>query len=754
MNKRIFSLVVPFLTFALVGCQNTTSSEKSEHTNVASVNQNETATIKWDWDNGDKVVSKTCEVGKVPSYDYATDGVPRKDYPDEESCYVFSGWSPEVKIARKAITYTYTALYVVRPAGVKHTIYFDCAECMVNGRRQSQETHTAGDLPLTYRFTLPSDNFVRALPASHCVQIIDDNKQVVTDGYTYDENTGELTITKLESNIVVQAVADYACASLIYQYDEGYQAPVTIKPGPGATITYVDWGDGSFPDKGDGGTFTHSYPKASPDFNGSYTIRIYQDRHLTSFILCDATSYASGGPLSAGNLYISTMDFYYVEGVPVQIADYAFAYAELLSTMNLSRIPYIVTLGSKAISGTLIDGDGCSGAQYCGAIVPDDLVIAYTGNATWQADGFVSALCPSFEIFAQMIEEAGITGPCELATYSTYLDIYFTPGADRSLADLRNIFRVFVKPEYSSFYRLPPHLKVSFLQSDSTTYVGELYETHLTYKCRILNSVYASEMMYNFYDSDNSVKYYVTADIAKIDYKANGGKINGLDTYSTFVSINEIPKHPTDSDVTLTHPSDDQYDYTFAGWDRESEPATGNQTYTAMWNPVPKAKFNISWYDNDKTTRLGKTLVPQSSLPSGEEYKDITYKMHDNTNHYSFDSWKEIGTDNPLSVASKDTSYYASFKVSNTLSIKFNGTNVVESESREPSFLDSCTYRAGSKVVYKFSAINGATLPEQILVKYAHANEGAPSYIWNSAKGTLEIDESLLNDDISILINA
>lgn len=750
MNKRIFSLVVPFLTFALVGCQNTTNSEKSEHTNVASVNQNETATIKWDWDNGDKVVSKTCEVGQVPSYDYATDGVPRKDYPDEESCYVFSGWSPEVKIARKAITYTYTALYVVRPAGVKHTIYFDCAECMVNGRRQSQETHTAGDLPLTYRFTLPSDNFVRALPASHCVQIIDDNKQVVADGYTYDENTGKLTITKLESNIVVQAVADYACASLIYQYNEtfGGNRPITIKPGAEAQITYVDWGDGSFLDKGDGGTFTHTYSKPGPDFNGSYTIRIYQDRRLTSFILSDATTDALDSPLSEGNRAISTIDYYYAEGVPIKIDDYAFAWVELLATMNLARIPHVVKLGAYSIRSTGLDAVNWSGAKDpVGVFTYGDLYNSYANDSTWIAESYWAALCPPPEMFYKQ------TGAdLELSIHpSSMFDVYFSY---EMYGGKSAIFRVFIKPEYSSFYRWPSaNFTASFLQLKGGYKNIELRPLAFTAKSILFNTFYDDITEY-YDDSSNTIKLDVTIETAKINYLANGGKINGQDNYTKFASIGSTPIHPTESDVTLTRAPDEQNMYIFAGWDNEPEKVSGDQTYRAIWDAKPKSNFNISWYDNDKTTRLGKVEVPEGALPSGNEYKDITYKMHDNTNHYSFDSWKEIGTDNPLSVASKDTSYYASFKVSNTLSIKFNGTNVVESESREPSFLDSCTYRAGSKVIYKFSAINGATLPEQILVKYAHANEGAPSYIWNSVKGTLEIDESLLNDDISILINA
>ncbi len=111
----------------------------------------------------------------------------------------------------------------------------------------------------------------------------------------------------------------------------------------------------------------------------------------------------------------------------------------------------------------------------------------------------------------------------------------------------------------------------------------------------------------------------------------------------------------TITEPTFTKPSDETYNYIFAGWDKEVSPTcNGNATYTAQYTKK-YINYIIKFVNEDGTElskkedyHYGDTVIKPSTTPT---------KASDNTYTYEFTGW-----DKEITTVTGDTTYTATYK--------------------------------------------------------------------------------------------
>ena len=112
---------------------------------------------------------------------------------------------------------------------------------------------------------------------------------------------------------------------------------------------------------------------------------------------------------------------------------------------------------------------------------------------------------------------------------------------------------------------------------------------------------------------------------------------------------------PSYDSAEPTKAEDAENTYTFAGWTPEVVAVTGDATYKATYNTVPKAKYTITWVDEDGQTELEKDEnVIVGTMPSYDGNEPT--KAEDTENTYTFAGW----TPEVVAVAG-DATYKATY---------------------------------------------------------------------------------------------
>ena len=147
-------------------------------------------------------------------------------------------------------------------------------------------------------------------------------------------------------------------------------------------------------------------------------------------------------------------------------------------------------------------------------------------------------------------------------------------------------------------------------------------------------------------DSTYTAKYDSNRPTYTITWKNWDGKV--LDTDSN-VKRGETPKY---NGRTPERAADDQFIYTFAGWDPVETAASSDTTYTAKFSPN-RPTYKITWKNWDGKV-LGTTGVTRGETP---KYNGRTpERAADDQFIYTFAGWDPVET-----AASSDTTYTAKF---------------------------------------------------------------------------------------------
>lgn len=151
-------------------------------------------------------------------------------------------------------------------------------------------------------------------------------------------------------------------------------------------------------------------------------------------------------------------------------------------------------------------------------------------------------------------------------------------------------------------------------------------------------------------------KYAVTF----VNYDNSPLKSATLYVYNTPVSGIALP-----DDSILVRPEDDNYTYTFAGWEPELSAVTKEQVYTAKYTRTAKAAtYTITWMPDEGETPLGTETYVEGEIPAfnGTPAKDSTAEYT-----YIFVGWTP-----EIVPVTGDATYTAVFKpVKNSYTITF-----------------------------------------------------------------------------------
>jgi len=145
-----------------------------------------------------------------------------------------------------------------------------------------------------------------------------------------------------------------------------------------------------------------------------------------------------------------------------------------------------------------------------------------------------------------------------------------------------------------------------------------------------------------------------------VNYDNSPLKSATLYEYNTPVSGIALP-----DDSILVRPEDDNYTYTFAGWEPELSAVTKEQVYTAKYTRTAKtATYTITWMPDEGETPLGTETYAEGEIPvfNGTPAKDATAEYT-----YTFVGWTP-----EIVPVTGDATYTAVFKpVKNSYTITF-----------------------------------------------------------------------------------
>ena len=202
-------------------------------------------------------------------------------------------------------------------------------------------------------------------------------------------------------------------------------------------------------------------------------------------------------------------------------------------------------------------------------------------------------------------------------------------------------------PNYNSFYSISGYVT----NINSVTYNGQTYSYEV--KCYLPSSRIKSGTSKYWFSADNGSNGYSTVPIFIIG-NVSWVTIQWKNDDGTTLGTTKTPKGftPSYSGETPTKPSTEQYDYTFNGWSPEIVAATGDATYTAVYNQTLRS-YTVR-FNNYDGTPLQNSEVEYGTTPV---YTGITpTKSADAQYTYTFAGW-----DAEIVAVSGETTYTAQF---------------------------------------------------------------------------------------------
>ena len=219
----------------------------------------------------------------------------------------------------------------------------------------------------------------------------------------------------------------------------------------------------------------------------------------------------------------------------------------------------------------------------------------------------------------------------------------------------------------------------------------------------------------------------------------------------------EYGQTPVYNGQTPEKAADAQYTYTFAGWDNDIEPVTGDATYTATYTKTVN-KYTVKFANEDGTelqsgqVEYGQTPVYNGQTP--EKAADAQYT-------YTFDKW-----DKDIESVTGDVTYTATYtQTVNEYTVKFLDDDGSELQSEILLYGTTPEYKgeepvkaSDGKYVYEFEGWDNDIEPvtgdasytavyKATEIEYSFKTEGTPEWTSGSDDDMLFSVSRSINDD-------
>ncbi len=165
--------------------------------------------------------------------------------------------------------------------------------------------------------------------------------------------------------------------------------------------------------------------------------------------------------------------------------------------------------------------------------------------------------------------------------------------------------------------------------------------------------------------SNYVLKVNALYDTEIIYYKISWVDGNGNEIYNEFYTYQETPTYNEELYGIPTKLQDNYYTYTFAYWDKQIEPVTKDEVYTATFNSIIRL-YNITWIDGNDNVIYVDKLPYDSVITYNINKYGIPTKSKTEFYKYVFDKWEnyEVGQ-----KVTGDQTFYSTYLLYNTIKI-------------------------------------------------------------------------------------
>lgn len=147
-----------------------------------------------------------------------------------------------------------------------------------------------------------------------------------------------------------------------------------------------------------------------------------------------------------------------------------------------------------------------------------------------------------------------------------------------------------------------------------------------------------------------------------------------LHPQETVLEGDAIPSKPIP-----TKEADDDYTYTFSGWDDDVDETTGDVTRTATYTATARPKATVTWVDHDGTVLEGPVTFNTDGDPEPAQTIDDPTEYEDDDNVYTFVNWTRA-VDETTGNITYTATYDAAPKY--TVTWKDGDTTILEGEDK------------------------------------------------------------------------
>lgn len=147
-----------------------------------------------------------------------------------------------------------------------------------------------------------------------------------------------------------------------------------------------------------------------------------------------------------------------------------------------------------------------------------------------------------------------------------------------------------------------------------------------------------------------------------------------LHPQETVLEGDAIPSKPIP-----TKEADDDYTYTFSGWDDDVDETTGDVTRTATYTATARPKATVTWVDHDGTVLEGPVTFNTDGDPEPAQTIDDPTEYEDDDNVYTFVNWTRA-VDETTGNITYTATYDATPKY--TVTWKDGDTTILEGEDK------------------------------------------------------------------------